>query len=331
MNVAPGRRGHPGGRRAVRRAVAEHRLRDDGRPHRLPGAGPHPGPRERRRRAGPVGRHLAAAGLGQPRTTGRASSTRPPCRARSTRSRGSSSRPTRPSPRPVWARSSPTTGTTATARSGSATLLDGRRRGRQGRRRGHGPRSRSDQHSPYADVLVPVLLSLDIERHVLRRRAGAAAHVGPRAVGGLGRRRRTSRRSGRTSSRSAFADDLPDGHGPAGGSRWLEVVRRLLDEPASPWWDDKSTAGVVEGRDEVLTRAMVAARRELTAAAGPRRRRTGAGDSCTRPRPSTRCSAGRRCPGLIRNLVNPDPVAGRWRVLDRGRHRLGRQLRARSR
>ena len=53
------------GGRAARRAVAEHRLRDDGRPHRLPGARPDPGPRERRRRAGPVGRHLAAPRLGQ--------------------------------------------------------------------------------------------------------------------------------------------------------------------------------------------------------------------------------------------------------------------------
>ena len=45
-----GRHRHPGGRRAVRRPVAEHRLRDDRRPHRLPGAGSHPGARGRRRR-----------------------------------------------------------------------------------------------------------------------------------------------------------------------------------------------------------------------------------------------------------------------------------------
>ena len=38
-------------------------------------------------------------------TSGRGSSTRPPCRARWTPSRGSSSPPTRPSPRPVSARS----------------------------------------------------------------------------------------------------------------------------------------------------------------------------------------------------------------------------------
>ena len=44
-----------------------------------------------------------------------------------------------------------------------------------------------DQHNPYADVLVPALLSLRHRRPVRRRRPGPAAHLGPRAVGGLGR------------------------------------------------------------------------------------------------------------------------------------------------
>ena len=166
----------------------------------------------------------------------------------------------------------------------------------------------SDEHSPYADVLVPVLLSLDIDdpfyddgQELLRTwdrvqsvDSAAAAYFAAVWADVLA---------------SAFADDLPDGYGPSGGSRWLEVVRRLVDEPASPWWDDKSTPGVVEGRDEVLTRAMVAARRQLTAAAGPRGDGLALGAAAHRPRPSTRCSVGRPCPGSSAASSTPT----RWR------------------
>ena len=165
----------------------------------------------------------------------------------------------------------------------------------------------SDQHSPYADVLVPVLLSLDIDdpfyddgQELLRTwdrvqsvDSAAAAYFAAVWADILA---------------AAFADDLPDGYGPSGGSRWLEVVRRLVDEPASPWWDDKSTPGVVEGRDEVLTRAMVAARRELTAALG--REATDWRWGQLHPAaPEHPVLGGSSLPGLIRNLVNPDPVA----------------------
>ena len=72
-----------------------------------------------------------------------------------------------------------------------------------------------------------------------------------------------------TCSRLTFEDDLPEGYGPTGGSRWLEVVRRLLEEPdVAVVGRPARTVGVVEGRDEVLTRALVAARRQLTAQLG---------------------------------------------------------------
>lgn len=163
-----------------------------------------------------------------------------------------------------------------------------------------------DKHSPYADVLVPVLLSLDIEdpfyddgQELLRTwdrvqsvDSAAAAYFAAVWANILD---------------SAFADDLPDDYGPSGGSRWLEVVRRLVDEPASPWWDDKSTPGVVEGRDEVLTRAMVLARRELTASLG--REATDWRWGQLHPAaPEHPVLGGSSLPGLVRDLVNPDPV-----------------------
>ncbi|MEZ0446919.1 penicillin acylase family protein [Cellulomonas sp. ICMP 17802] len=164
-----------------------------------------------------------------------------------------------------------------------------------------------DQHSPFADVLVPVLLTLHIGntfdddgQQLLRTwdrvqspDSAAAAYFSAVWVDVL---------------KSAFADDLPDGYGPDGGSRWLEVVRRLLDQPASPWWDDKSTPGVVEGRDEVLTRAMIAARRQLTAQLGRDAADWRWGRLHTAA-PEHPVLGGDSVPGVIRRLVNPDPVA----------------------
>ncbi len=50
-------------------------------------------------------------------------------------------------------------------------------------------------------------------------------------------------------------DELPDGLKPDGGSRWFEVMRRLLADPSSPWWDVRDTA-TVESRDDILGYAL---------------------------------------------------------------------------
>jgi penicillin amidase len=60
-----------------------------------------------------------------------------------------------------------------------------------------------------------------------------------------------------------FHDQLPESIWPDGDGRWFEVVRRLLREPNSPWWDDTTTDGVIETRDDILSRAMAEARDEL--------------------------------------------------------------------
>jgi penicillin amidase len=58
-------------------------------------------------------------------------------------------------------------------------------------------------------------------------------------------------------------DELPDDRMPDGGDRWFEVVRGLLDRPASPWWDDRSTPPV-ETPADVVAAAMRAAATELS-------------------------------------------------------------------
>jgi penicillin amidase len=60
-----------------------------------------------------------------------------------------------------------------------------------------------------------------------------------------------------------FHDELRESVWPDGGGRWFEVMRRLLAQPNSRWWDDVTTDGVIETRDDILLRAMSDARDEL--------------------------------------------------------------------
>jgi penicillin G amidase len=61
-----------------------------------------------------------------------------------------------------------------------------------------------------------------------------------------------------------FRDEIPSGAWPSGGDRWFEVMRRLVAQPDSRWWDDVRTKKVREDRDTMLAKAMVRARAELT-------------------------------------------------------------------
>jgi len=61
-----------------------------------------------------------------------------------------------------------------------------------------------------------------------------------------------------------FHDELKPSVWPDGGDRWFEVMRRLLAQPDSPWWDDVRTETVVERRDDILSDALVAARDDMT-------------------------------------------------------------------
>ena len=61
-----------------------------------------------------------------------------------------------------------------------------------------------------------------------------------------------------------FDDELPVGLKSDGGGRYRAAVQQLLTNPRSAWWDDKLTPNVTEGKDEILRRALVEARLELT-------------------------------------------------------------------
>ena len=52
-----------------------------------------------------------------------------------------------------------------------------------------------------------------------------------------------------------------------GGASWQATIA-LLQQPHSPWWDDKTTTGRVEARDDIVAAALDEAGRELRAAYG---------------------------------------------------------------
>ncbi|QGQ20180.1 penicillin acylase family protein [Cellulomonas sp. JZ18] len=168
-------------------------------------------------------------------------------------------------------------------------------------------RMQTDQHNPYADVLVPALLEVDVDEpfvaegqellrrwdHVSSADSAAAAYLAAVWADLL---------------RLTFADDLPDGHAPSGDSRWLEVVRTILQDPTSPWWDDRSTLGVVEGRDEILSRALSEARYGLTAQLGSRTEDWAWGRLHVAA-PRHPVLGGEGVPAVVRGVVNPRPQA----------------------
>ena len=125
-----------------------------------------------------------------------------------------------------------------------------------------------DTRNEMAPTLVPLLLRTDLRRDPFTREAqqllrgwdftqppDSAAAAYYNAVW-------------RNLLRIGFDDELGEGLAAQGGERWFEVVSQLLPRRSDAWWDDKATPGAVENRDEIVRRAMVAARIELTRALG---------------------------------------------------------------
>ncbi len=65
-----------------------------------------------------------------------------------------------------------------------------------------------------------------------------------------------------------FGDDLPSEESPTGGDRYFEILRHLVQQPNSIWWDDQSTPDQVEGRDAIFAQAFALAVKELNTTLG---------------------------------------------------------------
>lgn len=105
-----------------------------------------------------------------------------------------------------------------------------------------------------AETLVPVLLALDLDPEL--------ASVRDQTLGSWDDQDRANSQSAAVFEHfwwhllsDTFNDDLPEDYWPGGGSRWYEVMRELVNQPNSQWWDDKDTEATIETRDAIFARA----------------------------------------------------------------------------
>ncbi|WSG19304.1 penicillin acylase family protein [Nonomuraea sp. NBC_01738] len=123
-------------------------------------------------------------------------------------------------------------------------------------------RIQQDTHNGFATTLVPALMKIDVAGPAVQARellkdwdgeqgldSAPAAYFN--AVWG-------------NLLKNTFDDDLPEASRPGGGDRWFEVVRRLLDAPGDPFWDDTTTKNVTETRDDILRQSLADAAQELS-------------------------------------------------------------------
>nr|WP_245852676.1 penicillin acylase family protein [Isoptericola jiangsuensis] len=164
----------------------------------------------------------------------------------------------------------------------------------------------SDDWSPFAAALVPVLLDVEVD--------DAYDAAGQEILAGWDYRTGSDSAAAayfnavwRNLLSTTFWDDLPEAALPTGGSRWLVVVRDMLERPEDPFWDDRSTLNVVETRDEVLTRALTSARRDLTVELSKEPSDWDWG-SLHQLRLEHPVLGGDDVPALVRDFVNPAPV-----------------------
>jgi penicillin amidase len=124
-------------------------------------------------------------------------------------------------------------------------------------------RFQMDAYSTNAEKLVPRLLDLPLETPFARQGQDTLRGWDFRQTAASGAAAYFSV-VWRNLLELTFHDELPREQWPDGGERWFNVVRTILDEPNSHWWDNLATPTTVERRDDVLRDAMVRARDELT-------------------------------------------------------------------
>ncbi|MFI7444280.1 penicillin acylase family protein [Nonomuraea indica] len=123
-------------------------------------------------------------------------------------------------------------------------------------------RIQQDTHNGLATTLVPALMKVTLAGPSVRARDLLKGWDGSQDTGSAPAAYFNA--VWRHLLRAAFDDDLPEGARATGGDRWYEVVRRLLDQPDDPFWDDTTTRNLKETRDDILRQAMAGAYQELS-------------------------------------------------------------------
>ena len=120
-----------------------------------------------------------------------------------------------------------------------------------------------DTRNPIADKLVPLLLDVQIKRPFYRQAQDLLrdwdGDQGPKSAAAA-----YFNSVWRHLIQDVFVDQVGPRVDVSGGQRWMGVMEELLEQPRSIWWDDADTTDVIEDRDQILRRAMVEARDELT-------------------------------------------------------------------
>ncbi len=129
-------------------------------------------------------------------------------------------------------------------------------------------RQQLDNHQHAADWLVPAIAAAD-PAGAGDAAAAARARLAQETLGAW-----DARMDAESAGAAVFAATwrqllaalfharLPERYHPAGGARWFEAVRRLVDEPEARWWDNPATQRT-ETRDETLAAAAAAGVAEL--------------------------------------------------------------------
>jgi penicillin amidase len=112
----------------------------------------------------------------------------------------------------------------------------------------------ADSQNLNAETLVPILLATELDPEL--------ASVRDQTLASWDYQNRADSQSAAVFEwfwwnllRDTFKDDLPEDYWPEGGSRWTEVMRELVSQPNSQWWDDKETEDATETRDDLFARA----------------------------------------------------------------------------
>jgi penicillin amidase len=114
-----------------------------------------------------------------------------------------------------------------------------------------------------AESLVPVLLNATVSGRTAKAQALLRGWDYQQPADGRGSAAAAYYNSVWRHLLTRLFDELPADRMPDGGDRWFEVVRGLLGDPASPWWDVRSTP-VRETRDDIVSAAMRDASDELS-------------------------------------------------------------------
>jgi penicillin amidase len=112
-----------------------------------------------------------------------------------------------------------------------------------------------DATSLIAEELVPILLALPMEGFEQDVRQALLAEWDARETADSQAALLFERFWCHLLEETFFDEPFPEGTTPLGGARFYEVMRNLVEQPQSGWWDDKNTTAIIETMDDIFRRA----------------------------------------------------------------------------